>query len=180
MDFVDIKTGEVLAPADLAARHPNVSFAWPPTDESLAPFGIGILHPSPAPAVGLYQRRVRDGAAQDAQGVWRMRWAVQEVTDPQERASILRVAVLSQRLWVEGMVRERLDTEAKRRGYDTIQSAALRAAYPGPYQAEGLALASWMDGCWAAAYALLADFAPEMGLEQVQAALDASLPAPPG
>jgi len=41
-----------------------------------------------------------------------------------------------------------IDATAKERGYDTRVTCALRAAYPGPYQAEGLAFAQWMDACY--------------------------------
>lgn len=41
-----------------------------------------------------------------------------------------------------------IDMTALRRGYDSRITCALRAAYPGPYQAEGLAFAQWMDACY--------------------------------
>lgn len=41
-----------------------------------------------------------------------------------------------------------IDMTALRRGYDSRITCALRAAYPGPYQAEGLAFAQWMDTCY--------------------------------
>ncbi len=179
MDFVDDATGEVFGPEGLAQRHPNVSFAWPPTAESLAPFGIALLHATPAPRPGPYQRVRRDGAVKQ-KGRWVIRWAVEDVTDPDERARIERDHALSCRLWVEGMTAQRLNDEAKARGYDSIHAAALRAAYPGPYRAEGIALATWMDACWAAAYALLPTLAIGMDHADVAAALDAKLPpAPP-
>jgi hypothetical protein len=49
-----------------------------------------------------------------------------------------------------------LNAAARTRRYDSIHTAALRAAYPGPWQAEGLAFAQWMDACNAAGYQLLA------------------------
>lgn len=47
------------------------------------------------------------------------------------------------------------DATARQRNYDNRVTCALRAGYPGPFQAEGLAFATWMDGCNAAAYAAL-------------------------
>jgi len=44
------------------------------------------------------------------------------------------------------------DSVAKSKHYDTRYTCALRAGYPGPFQAEGLAFASWMDSCNAIAY----------------------------
>jgi hypothetical protein len=49
-----------------------------------------------------------------------------------------------------------LDKEAQTRRYDDRVSCALRAGYAGPFHAEGTAFASWMDGCNAQAYQLMA------------------------
>ena len=49
------------------------------------------------------------------------------------------------------------DAEAQSRRYDNRFTCALRAGYPGPFHAEGLAFASWMDACNAKAYAIMAD-----------------------
>lgn len=48
-----------------------------------------------------------------------------------------------------------LDTEAQSRRYTNRLTCALRAGYPGPYQAEGIAFAQWMDGCNQQAYNLM-------------------------
>lgn len=50
-----------------------------------------------------------------------------------------------------------LDATARQRRYDNRVTCALRAGYPGPFQAEGIAFASWMDQCNALAYQLLAE-----------------------
>lgn len=49
------------------------------------------------------------------------------------------------------------DSVAQAKHYDTRYTCALRAGYPGPFQAEGLAFATWMDTCNAAAYLMLAE-----------------------
>lgn len=48
-----------------------------------------------------------------------------------------------------------LDKVAAERRYDNRITCSLRAGYPGPYQAEGIAFATWMDTCLYAAYELL-------------------------
>lgn len=48
-----------------------------------------------------------------------------------------------------------LDATARMHRYDNRFTFALRAAYPGPWHADGVAFAEWMDGCNAQAYALL-------------------------
>ena len=52
-----------------------------------------------------------------------------------------------------------LDSAAKARRYDSIQSAALRSAYSGPFHAEGVAYATWMDVCNAFGYQVMAEIA---------------------
>lgn len=69
-----------------------------------------------------------------------------------------------------------LDAAAHAKNYDDIKSAALRAAYPGPYHAEGVAFATWMDTCWATAYALLAQWQAGQLAEPTRAELIAMLP----
>lgn len=50
-----------------------------------------------------------------------------------------------------------LDNVARERRYDNRITCALRAGFPGPFQLEGIAFASWMDECNAMAYQLLND-----------------------
>ena len=50
-----------------------------------------------------------------------------------------------------------LDATARERRYDNRITCAMRAGYPGPFQAEGIAFASWMDQCNSLAYNLLAE-----------------------
>ena len=49
------------------------------------------------------------------------------------------------------------DAAAQSHRYDNRFTCALRAGYPGPFQAEGLAFASWMDTCNAHGYEVMAD-----------------------
>ena len=48
-----------------------------------------------------------------------------------------------------------LDATAQARQYDNRITCALRAGYPGPFQAEGKAFAVWMDACNYTAYTLM-------------------------
>ena len=52
---------------------------------------------------------------------------------------------------------EHLQAAAKARRYDSIHTAALRAGYAGPFQAQGVAYAQWMDDCNAAGYQIMAE-----------------------
>ncbi|RQO57034.1 hypothetical protein DBV14_09500 [Variovorax sp. KBW07] len=53
-------------------------------------------------------------------------------------------------------VDEHLNAAARAKRYDSIGAAALRAGYPGPFHAEGLAFATWMDAVYAQCYQVLA------------------------
>lgn len=70
-----------------------------------------------------------------------------------------------------------LDSTARARRYDNRITCALRAGYPGPFQAEGQAFALWMDTCNAQAYQTLA--AVQAGTAPVPTVAEfiASLPA---
>lgn len=52
-----------------------------------------------------------------------------------------------------------LDSAAKLRSYDSIHTAALRSAYAGPFHAEGVAYATWMDACNAFGYQVMDEIA---------------------
>lgn len=47
------------------------------------------------------------------------------------------------------------DSKAKERKYDNRYTCSLRAGYAGPFQAEGIAFATWMDNCNAFGYQLM-------------------------
>lgn len=49
------------------------------------------------------------------------------------------------------------DSVAAEKNYGNRITCAVRAGYPGPFQAEGQAFAIWMDTCNAAAYQILAE-----------------------
>lgn len=53
-------------------------------------------------------------------------------------------------------VDEHLDAGAALRRYDNIRSAALRAGYAGPFHADGVIYATWMDATYAKCYEILA------------------------
>lgn len=49
------------------------------------------------------------------------------------------------------------DATAQAHRYDNRITCALRAGYPGPFQAEGTAFAVWMDTCNAQGYQIMAE-----------------------
>lgn len=57
-----------------------------------------------------------------------------------------------------------LNSAAKEKRYDSIQSAALRAAFPGPFHDEGVVFAEWMDTCNALGYQIMSEI--EQGIRE--------------
>lgn len=70
-----------------------------------------------------------------------------------------------------------MDRVAGQRSYESRITAAVRAGYPGPFQAEGIAFASWMDHCNAACYQIMADVISGKRPLMTFEALVAELPA---
>jgi hypothetical protein len=50
-----------------------------------------------------------------------------------------------------------LDATAQARRYDNRITCMVRAGFPGPFQAEGVAFATWCDTCNSVAYELMAE-----------------------
>ena len=69
-----------------------------------------------------------------------------------------------------------LDAEAQTRRYADRVSCSVRAGYAGPFQAEGIAFAQWMDRQNQIAYQMLEDFMtgliPQPTVEEFIASLD--------
>ena len=68
------------------------------------------------------------------------------------------------------------DTKACEKRYDNRLTCALRAGYAGPFQAEGIAFAQWMDNCNAYGYQVLADCLAGTRTTPTEAELLAELP----
>ena len=110
--------------------------------------------PAPAPEADLQHFAYRDGITQDALGNWIYAWSVRQ-RSPQEIEEEQHAATMSVERHYIGSLEEMLDRTAQERNYDNRLTCALRAAYSGPYQAEGQAFAIWMDACHAIVYDVL-------------------------
>ncbi len=81
-----------------------------------------------------------------------------EIFPSQEEATATSISrktsVITQAQYVAAL-EHMYDTVAQTHRYDNRMTCALRAGYPGPYQAEALAFATWMDTCNYTAYGLM-------------------------
>ncbi len=85
---------------------------------------------------------------------------------PEEQAAAMQFAILN------GMT-NLFDAIAQSKNYDNRITCAMRAGYPGPFQAEGIAFATWMDTQNAKAYAMLAEV--QAGTRQMPATVPEAL-----
>lgn len=117
----------------------------------LAPFGVLPVDEQPMPAYDPLQSRPVEFLAVQGERVVRG-WTLRPAT-PEESAQAVAdlVAVYDDALSAH------FDAVARQRNYSGRNTAALRAGYPGPFQAEGIAFAQWMDSCNLIGYQLLAD-----------------------
>lgn len=76
-------------------------------------------------------------------------------------------------------VQDHLDATARADDWDSIYTAALRAAFPGPWQAKGIAYAQWMDACWQKCHEVEAAVAVGQRAVPTPEDLIAELPAAP-
>lgn len=117
------------------------------TKEVADSFNVDIVLENPKPDSSPFCR-IASEVVMDETGCWRKVWSVVEISDPDERA-ILQVVFEEQLAKdVKVAIQKLLDEEAQKSEYDNIHSAALRAAYPGPFHDEGIRYATWMDACW--------------------------------
>ena len=124
------------------------------TKEVADDYKADIVVETPVPESSLFFH-VSSEVKLDESGNWRKVWTVVEITDPAEREALQLVFEAQLTKDVKSAVQKLLDTEAQKREYDTIHTAALRAAYPGPFHDEGVQYASWMDACWVKCYEIL-------------------------
>lgn len=144
--------------SEIRAAFPNVSFPQP----FVAPDEYAYIFPAPKPEYNPVTQSVRETTPErTALGHWEQRWEVVELFETQEeRDTAIAADAEAKRLAaIAGIVaamESLFDTTAQSRRYDNRITCALRAGYAGPFQAEGLAFATWMDRQNAIAYQMLA------------------------
>lgn len=158
MQFRINDTAAIVSEFEFRAMHPNVSFPADITEEALESFGAVKVEQIARPEHTAYQT-VEDTGVQldEADGKWKQTFAVVDITDAAVIASIDKEKEKKIIDVFVGAVQSMLNATAMKKGYDSIRSAALRAGYPGPFHAEGVEYAVWMDECWAECYRLMAE-----------------------
>lgn len=117
---------------ELRLQYPNVSI---PEGGDMSHLGYVLLQLTPRPAPQPWYNVVEGKPVNNVQTWKQVPMGSNEVAD-----------TLSQAL------DSHYDAKAAERQYDSRFTCALRAGYAGPYQAEGMAFAKWMDACNVYAY----------------------------
>jgi hypothetical protein len=129
----------------LRIDNPDTSFPESPSDELLAKWGVFPVITLTSPEYDAAMQYVVSADPVFIAGQWVQQWEVVDLP-ADDTQSAYTVALESH-----------YDAVAQSRRYDNRLTCALRAGYPGPFQAEALAFAQWMDNCNATAYQYMLD-----------------------
>ena len=168
MMYINTTTLQTKTEADIREENPYVSFPYP----FGPPEGYAPVLPAQMPTYDPITQALREIAPAEVNGVWSQRWEVldldaETIVANQEASTRAKVAE------IVAAMESLFDATAQSRRYDNRITCALRAGYVGPFQAEGLAFATWMDNCNATAYQMLAQV--QAGTMAMPATVDAAL-----
>lgn len=155
--YAKVENGAVVAfpytYGQLRADFPQTSFRSESevTPDDLAPFGVLPVVDDPLPAFNPLEQRLEQSLAVQADRVVRG-WTLRPVTPEEYAEEVANLVGL-----YDAAMSDHFDAVARQRNYSGRNTAALRAGYPGPFQQEGIAFATWMDQCNLFGYQLIAD-----------------------
>jgi len=149
MEFIDTNTMQVVSIFDIFRNHPDMSFPSPISSEDVVDLGYEPIVREAPPLYDEALFKLTTTNVEKIDGVWTIRYIL-EALPASEQAIRLKARF-------ENALDNHLDSVAQQRRYDNRFTCALRAGYPGPFQAEGQAFAAWMDTCNATAYQILFD-----------------------
>jgi hypothetical protein len=131
---------------------PNVSFP-----EGLPPYPYAWVYPAPKPTINPLTERIVEGTPiKTGKGWFEETWNIEQLDNDSITANYVQAAQRLQRE-IELAMDTHFDAKAAERRYTNRWTCATRAGYPGPFQAECLAFATWMDTCNELAYTTLKD-----------------------
>lgn len=147
MNYINVNTLEYpITEWEIRQANKHVSFPIPFSP----PDGLRPVEPMETPVHDPSVYKVVETTPLLVSGVWHQQWELVQLT-PAEQQEALAVMVMR----YDQALTAHLDKVAAERRYDNRVTCSLRAGYPGPYQAEGIAFATWMDTCLYTAYELL-------------------------
>lgn len=152
--FLNLKTNQYpVTEQQIRLENPNVSFGIPfrPTED------YAVVFPAPVPAYDVIAQVVTEGTpVLTSKGHYEQQWIISDL--PEEQIQANQAAAQAELIkQFDAALVELFEQTAKTKRYDSRITCMLRAGFPGPFQAEGLAFATWVDGCNALAYQILAE-----------------------
>lgn len=149
MQYIDTETNQYpLSEWEIRQANPNTSFTVP---FDASPRYMPV-QPTAKPTFDPLTQKVVEQAPALVDGQWVQQWSVEQMTLQEQQEAAQKLVDR----YTETLTRH-LDATAQQRRYDNRVTCALRAGYPGPFQAEGQAFAQWMDQCNALGYQILAE-----------------------
>lgn len=143
--------------SEIRSAFPEVSFPSAMSDNDIAFVGVLPVTSVMPPEHNPISQELRELApAVTPSGNYEQRWDVVALSPEQIAANQLAADEAMVKACDKALT-DHLDATAKSRRYDNRITCAVRAGYPGPFQAEGQAFALWMDTCNALAYQFLAE-----------------------
>lgn len=156
MKFRIRENGKVVNEYEFKQKFGNVSFPALITEQIANEFDADPVVVLPYPTATVRQVVEEDVTMfNETTQQWEQGWKIVDITDPDQLHDIARMEQEQLQHRYNAVVNNVLNQKAVEHGYDDIKSAALRAAYPGPYHEEGVQFAKWMDECWWIAFELL-------------------------
>lgn len=136
---------------NLRQHLPNISLPADLSNDAALPEGYVYVNSTAAPTFNPVTQKVQQGLPVLVDGKWMASWEIIELDDYEISENEVKLHN-AQKVAYDEALTNHLDSVAKSKQYDNRVTCALRAGYPGPFQAEGQAFATWMDTCNAMSY----------------------------
>lgn len=152
--YIDKRTGNYpVTEQQIRLANPNTSFGvpfYPPED-------YAVVFPVPRPEHNPITQVVKEvQPVLTDKGHYEQRYVVEAL--PDDVIAKNQADVLEQKLKAfDTALTNLFDSTAQSRRYDNRISCMVRAGFPGPFQAEAIEFANWVDACNVFAYTVLAE-----------------------
>lgn len=154
--YVD-NSGNVYTIQQIRAKHPNTSIS---DGANLSSLGYTTIQPT-RPPMPIMWHNIAEGEPVDGRQTWN------QVRMTDERISKI----------FDRYLDRYFNTVAQAKGYTDRVACAVRAGYPGAYQAECTAFATWMDEAYSQAYQLLNGYLVDGGVPPEPQEIIGTLPS---
>ena len=135
---------------EMVRDNPHVSFPIILNGADLAMFNAAQVQKVTPPPHNILTHRATEINPILEDNRWVQKWELVEL-NAESKASEMQTLMNA----YDWAMQQHFDKKAQEKGYDNRITCALRAGFSGPFQAEGIAFAQWMDNCYEVAYTTL-------------------------